>query len=544
MERYLRENFDVQPKNSSEEALLRWRSAVSVVKNPRRRFRMVADLVKRSETEKKKLKIQEKIRVALFVQKAALQFIDAGNRIESKPSVEASQAGFGIDPNELASKVSGRDLNALKLHGGVEGLMRKVNVSLNEGVSSSELISIFQNTGSEVVKGKDGNNTILGTPTESALLKFGLLLGGDFDAQRQESKIVKVEPFNSVRKKMSVLVSLPSGGLRAFCKGASEIILRMCNKIVVSNGEHVLLSEEERNNITDVINSFACEALRTLCLAFKDIDDIVDKDSIPDDGYTLIAVVGIKDPVRPGVKDAVQICMAAGITVRMVTGDNINTAIAIAKECGILTDDGLAIEGPDFRCMSSWEMKELIPKLQVAKESADVIILDDKFNTIVNVARWGRAVYINIQKFVQFQLTVNVVALMLNFVSACISDASSVLNTVIFNSFVFCQVFNEINSRDIEKINVFRGMFDSWAFVGVMVSTVTFQVIIVEFLGTFASTVPLSWQLWLLSIVIGFVSMPLAVVIKCIPVEQTMKPTATAKHKDGYEALPSGPELA
>ncbi|PSS15687.1 Calcium-transporting ATPase [Actinidia chinensis var. chinensis] len=538
------------------------------------------------------------------------------------------------------------------------------------------LQAIFQNTSSELVKDKDGKNAILGTPTESAILEYGLLLGGDYTAQRLECKILKVEPFNSVRKKMSVLVALPDGGLRAFCKGASEIVLGMCNKIVDSDGEPVHMSEKQARDITDVINSFACEALRTLCLAFKDMDDAFNGNNIPDGGYTLIAVVGIKDPVRPGVKKAVQTCLAAGITVRMVTGDNINTAKAIAKECGILTDGGLAIEGPDFRNKSPEELKDIIPRIQVmarslpldkhklvsnlrsmfhevvavtgdgtndapalkesdiglamgiagtevAKESADVVILDDNFTTIVNLAKWGRAVYINIQKFVQFQLTVNVVALVINFVSACItgsapltavqllwvnlimdtlgalalateppndglmkrppvgrgvsfitkamwrniigqsiyqlvvlgvldfdgknllrlegSDATKVLNTFIFNTFVFCQVFNEINSRDIEKINVFRGMFSSWIFIAVMVSTVAFQVIIVEFLGTFASTVPLSWQFWLLSILIGAVSMPISVVLKCIPVG---KGTPTPKHHDGYEQLPSGLDLA
>ena len=229
------------------------------------------------------------------------------------------------------------------------------------------LQAIFQNTGSEVVKDDSGKNTILGTPTESALLEFGLLLGGDFDAQRREFKILKVEPFNSVRKKMSVLVALPKGGVRAFCKGASEIILRMCNKIVDCNGESVNLSEEREKDITDVINGFASGALRTLCLAFKDVDDTSIEKSIPDSGYTLIAVVGIKDPVRPGVKDAVLTCQAAGITVRMVTGDNIYTAKAIAGECGILTADGMAIEGSEFRSMSSEQMKDIIPRIQVLK---------------------------------------------------------------------------------------------------------------------------------------------------------------------------------
>lgn len=106
----------------------------------------------------------------------------------------------------------------------------------------------------------------------------------------------------------------------------------------------------------------------------------------------------------------------------------------------------------------------------------------------------------------------------------------------------FLQVFNEINSRDIEKINIFKGMFDSWIFVLIILATVVFQVVIVEFLGAFASTVPLNWQLWLLSVLIGAVSMPIAVILKCIPVERNTN--TSNKHHDGYEALPSGPELA
>ncbi|KAJ9695897.1 hypothetical protein PVL29_011059 [Vitis rotundifolia] len=727
MERYLKD-FDVQPKHSSEAALRRWRSAVTIVKNRRRRFRDVANLHMRSEAEKKKLKIQEKIRVALYVQKAALQFIDAGGRVEHKLSEEAREAGFGIAPDELASIVRGHDITGLKAHDGLKGLASKVRVSLDEGVKSSDIATrqniyglnhytekpsrtflmfvwdalhdltliilmicavisigvglptegwpegmydgvgilvsiflvvlvtaisdyrqslqfrdldkekkkifvqvtrdgyrqkisiydlvvgdivhlsigdqvpadgvfisgysllidesslsgesepvhiseekpfflsgtkvtdgsgkmlvttvgmrtewgklmetlteggddetplqvklngvatiigkiglafavltfvvlvvrflvekalrkeftdwsssdaltllnyfaiavtiivvavpeglplavtlslafamkklmkekalvrhlsacetmgsascictdktgtlttnhmvvhkiwicgkaeeikggesadvlkseisgrvssillqaIFQNTSSEVVKDKDGKNTILGTPTESALLEFGLLLGGNFDAQRKENKIVKVEPFNSVKKKMSVLVALPDGRIRAFCKGASEIILSMCNKIVNYDGESIPLSEVQERNITDIINGFGSEALRTLCLAFKDVDDTSNENEIPTYGYTLIMVVGIKDPMRPGVKDAVQTCLAAGITVRMVTGDNINTAKAIAKECGILTEDGLAIEGPEFRSMSLEEMKEKIPQIQVMARS-------------------------------------------------------------------------------------------------------------------------------------------------------------------------------
>ena len=103
------------------------------------------------------------------------------------------------------------------------------------------------------------------------------------------------------------------------------------------------------------------------------------------------------------------------------------------------------------------------------------------------------------------------------------------------------QVFNEINSREMEKVNVLQGIFRNWLFLTITTSTVVFQVIIVEFLGTFADTVPLSWQLWVLSIAIGAVTLVVAVVLKCIPVENIGCPI---KRHDGYQALPSGPELA
>lgn len=241
-------------------------------------------------------------------------------------------------------------------------------LEISERVFSILLHTIFLNSSAEMVKDEQGKNSLLGTPTETALLEFGLLLGGDVDAQRRQCKILKVEPFNSDRKKMSVLVAYPEGEVQAFCKGASEIVLRMCDKVVDYSGELVLLSEEQVRNITDVINGFASEALRTLCLAFKDIDETFPENSIPDTGYTLIAIVGIKDPVRPGVKEAVQTCLAAGITVRMVTGDNINTAKAIAKECGILTADENAIEGPEFSSKSPDEIRNIIPNIQVLND--------------------------------------------------------------------------------------------------------------------------------------------------------------------------------
>ncbi|XP_065874323.1 calcium-transporting ATPase 2, plasma membrane-type [Euphorbia lathyris] len=514
--------------------------------------------------------------------------------------------------------------------------------------------SIFNNTGGEVVVNKGGKREILGTPTESAILEFALSLGGNFQAEREAVKLVKVEPFNSTKKRMGVVVELPEGGLRAHTKGASEIVLACCDKLINAKGEVVALDEGSIKHLNVTIDQFAIEALRTLCIAYMDMaTGFSPNDPIPASGFTCLGIVGIKDPVRPGVKESVAVCRAAGITVRMVTGDNINTAKAIARECGILTDDGIAIEGPVFREKKEEEMLQLIPKIQVmarsspldkhtlvrhlrtslgevvavtgdgtndapalheadiglamgiagtevAKESADVIILDDNFSTIVTVAKWGRSVYINIQKFVQFQLTVNVVALIVNFSSACLTgsapltavqllwvnmimdtlgalalateppnnelmkrmpvgrkgnfisnvmwrnimgqslyqfiviwylqakgreifhldgpNAGLVLNTIIFNSFVFCQAFNEISSREMEEINVFKGILDNYVFVSVLGSTVFFQIIIVEFFGTFANTTPLSLFQWFFSVLIGFLGMPIAASLKMIPV--------------------------
>jgi Ca2+-transporting ATPase len=234
------------------------------------------------------------------------------------------------------------------------------------------LESIFNNTSGEVVIDQDGHRQILGTPTEVALLDFALLIGGGFkDKERwQQTKIVKVEPFNSTKKRMSIILELPGGGYRAHCKGASEVVLAACDKFIDARGSIVALDNTTTNKLNDIIETFSKEALRTLCLAYKEIDGSFSMDEqIPLQGYTCIAIVGIKDPVRPGVRQSVATCRSAGIEVRMITGDNINTAKAIARECGILTEDGLAIEGAEFREKKPEELLELIPKMQVCHVS-------------------------------------------------------------------------------------------------------------------------------------------------------------------------------
>jgi len=127
--------------------------------------------------------------------------------------------------------------------------INKLKAAISESVMEILIQGIFVNTGSEVVKGDDGKRNILGTPTEAALLEFGLSLQGDLYDKYNKLTRLRVEPFNSVKKKMSVLIQLPNGGLRSFCKGASEIILDQCDTVLNSEGNITPLSEMQKQNI-------------------------------------------------------------------------------------------------------------------------------------------------------------------------------------------------------------------------------------------------------------------------------------------------------
>uniref|UniRef100_A0A3Q3J249 Calcium-transporting ATPase n=1 Tax=Monopterus albus TaxID=43700 RepID=A0A3Q3J249_MONAL len=521
----------------------------------------------------------------------------------------------------------------------------------------------------------------MGNKTECGLLGLVLGLKRDYQPIRNqipEEKLYKVYTFNSVRKSMSTVIKLPDGSFRMYSKGASEIVLKKCNHILNEVGEpRVFRPRDKDEMVKKVIEPMACDGLRTICVAYRDFTSNPEP-NWEDEGNILndliaICVVGIEDPVRPEVPDAIQKCQRAGITVRMVTGDNINTARAIAIKCGIIHpgEDFLCIDGKEFNRRIRNEKGEVEqeridkvwPKLRVlarssptdkhtlvkgiidstladqrqvvavtgdgtndgpalkkadvgfamgiagtdvAKEASDIILTDDNFSSIVKAVMWGRNVYDSISKFLQFQLTVNVVAVIVAFTGACITQDSplkavqmlwvnlimdtfaslalateppteSLLKrkpygrnkplisstmtknilghgayqliiiftllfvgekifdidsgrnaplhsppsehyTIIFNTFVMMQLFNEINARKIHgERNVFDGIFRNPIFCSIVFGTFAVQIVIVQFGGKPFSCQPLDLEKWMWCIFLGLGELVWGQVISSIP---------------------------
>ncbi|XP_036000221.1 plasma membrane calcium-transporting ATPase 3b isoform X2 [Fundulus heteroclitus] len=524
----------------------------------------------------------------------------------------------------------------------------------------------------------------VGNKTECGLLGFVLDLQRDYVPVREqipEEKLYKVYTFNSVRKSMSTVIKLPDGTFRLYSKGASEILLKKCSYILDSNGESRTFRPRDRDEmVKQVIEPMACEGLRTICIAYRDLQPSPepewDNEAEIVTELTCITVVGIEDPVRPEVPEAIRKCQRAGITVRMVTGDNINTARAIAAKCGIIHpgDDFICLDGKEFNRRIRNEKGEIEqeridkiwPKLRVlarssptdkhtlvkgiidstvleqrqvvavtgdgtndgpalkkadvgfamgiagtdvAKEASDIILTDDNFSSIVKAVMWGRNVYDSISKFLQFQLTVNVVAVIVAFTGACITQDSplkavqmlwvnlimdtfaslalatepptealllrkpygrnnplisltmmkNILGhgvyqlviiftllfigermfnidsgrnaplhsppsehyTIIFNTFVLMQLFNEINARKIHgERNVFDGIFANPIFCSIVLGTFAVQIVIVQWGGKPFSCAPLNVEQWLWCLFVGVGELLWGQVIATVPTER------------------------
>ncbi|RZC38902.1 plasma membrane calcium-transporting ATPase 2 [Asbolus verrucosus] len=299
----------------------------------------------------------------------------------------------------------------------------------------------------------------VGNKTECALLGFVLGLGKNYQTIRDdypEESFIRVYTFNSVRKSMSTVVPRTGGGYRLFTKGASEMILNKCAFIYGHDGRLEKFTRDMQERLLkQVIEPMACDGLRTICIAFREfvpgkaeINQVhIENDPHWDDednivnNLTCLCVVGIEDPVRPEVPDAIRKCQKAGITVRMVTGDNLNTARSIATKCGIVkpNEDFLIIEGKEFNRRirdSTGEVQQHLldkvwPKLRVLARSSPTDkytlvkgIIDSKISEnreVVAVTGDGTNDGPALKKAdVGFaMLTVNVVAVVVAFIGAC-----------------------------------------------------------------------------------------------------------------------------
>jgi len=506
-----------------------------------------------------------------------------------------------------------------------------------------------------------GQMDFVGSKTECALLKFSKTCDyTDYLGTRERATVHQLYPFSSERKRMSIVVKIADGHYRIFTKGASEIVLQYCDKVLTipdsgSESEVRPLEPALQTQLKDVIHDFASDALRTICMAYADLHGERDWTEPPESGLTLLSIVGIRDPLRPEVPEAVATCQRAGITVRMVTGDNIVTAENIAKSAGILKPGGICMEGPKFRNLPQDERDRIIPRLQVLARSSptdkqllvgrlkelgevvavtgdgtndapalkmadigfsmgisgtevaiaasDVVLLDDNFASIVKAALWGRNIFNAIRKFLQFQLTVNVVAVVIAFIGTLsgshgesplnavqllwvnlIMDSLAALSlatelptpdllnrkpvgrnaplitrkmwrfiivhsiyqlivnfvilyagdrmfqlhgdqrhlfTIIFNTFVLMQLFNEFNARMLnDELNMFSNIFKNKFFMIIGIATFGVQVLFVEVGGDFTSTSHLTYYEWFICMALGMLEIPIGLLSRFIPVTE------------------------
>lgn len=303
------------------------------------------------------------------------------------------------------------------------------------------------------------DGSIIGDPTENALLAFAIKQGIDINKLKAEFPRVAEAPFDSVRKMMSTLHQTKSGIIQ-YTKGAPDEILRVCTH-TWADGKKVELTPELVQNITAKNREYADRALRVLACAYREYN------SLPKDltygkienGLTFIGLEAIIDPIRPEVKAAVESCKSAGIRVVMITGDHKETAAAIARELGIIENSDQAMTGRELdtlsdsefekrientfvyarvqpehkvRIVQMWKQKGFVTAMtgdgvndapaiksgdigigmgitgtDVTKDVADMVLADDNFATIVSATEEGRRIYDNIQRTIQFLLSTN-----------------------------------------------------------------------------------------------------------------------------------------
>lgn len=379
--------------------------------------------------------------------------------------------------------------------------------------------SVVYNSSAHVETESNGLKSVKGNVTEVGLLKYLMAskvdVEGLIDNKGKDGFIIFQIPFNSTRKRQTTAVRLPNGKVRVFVKGGPEIVIEHCKKTINTQGQEVELNEDEKADILGpkIVKNFASKCYRTLLVAYVDYSDSdwkqleqrhnnfqseADREAVESD-LVMVGIFGLMDPLRPGIKDAVAQCHKSGINVRMVTGDNLDTAIAISREAGIITDADLRQNEDGYLCMTGKAFREMVggivskvdgegtrvdnvgnkrafrevtkklkvlarsspedkyllvtglkdegsvvavtgdgtndaPALNkadvgfamglsgtdVAKNASDIVLTDDNFCSVLTAVRYGRNIYDSVRKFLQFQITVNLVALFIVFAGAII----------------------------------------------------------------------------------------------------------------------------
>lgn len=319
-----------------------------------------------------------------------------------------------------------------------------------QDVTDPDLLTNFCVNATADIDIENNSYTFIGNPTECALLVAADKAGRDYRAVRRAFGVAHVYPFSSETKNMTTVVRGESGYV-AFSKGSPEKILSMCD-----------LDAAAREKYESQIVAYQEKACRVIGFAHKEIaacPDFENDRAGIESGLIFDGFVAIADPLRAEVFDAVRSCRKAGIDIKMLTGDNIVTATAIANDLNLLDGDHIAVEAKDIDALDDARLTALLPKIrviarstpvikmrvvktlkamkcvvavtgdgindapaiknadiglamgisgtEVSKEASDIVLLDDSFSTIVKAIQWGRGIYENFQRFILFQLTVN-----------------------------------------------------------------------------------------------------------------------------------------
>lgn len=534
------------------------------------------------------------------------------------------------------------EMNVEKIIIGDQNMDAKDHSQIEKSLIEKIIESISINSTAEIT-----DHGSFGTQTECALLRYAISYGADINKIRSEHKEAHQYSFSTLRKTMSTYFK-HNDKYVVCAKGAWEYILSQCNQYYDKNGKIYELTADVNKSLKAIIEDGCRQGYRMMSVAYKQTDSIPKNQDDAESNMTLLCVFAIRDSLRPSTPGAIAECQKAGIRVIMITGDNALTATAIANDCGIKTGDRTVLTGDDIRDKSEKELEELVksccvvarakpldkyavvnalqrlgevvavtgdgtndaPALhtadvglsmgicgtEIAKEASDIVILDDNFKSIVSSVIWGRCIYNNVRRFLQFQLTANVGTLFISFLSSVILqdtpfkavqllwinmimdslgalalatsmpqisllhrppnnreaplisefmiknigsqslfqvglmmillvfhgsiEARSVHHyTLIFNVFVYCQVFNLINARVVDRDDkIFDSFFSNPLFLIIMGGIAVVEFVLVQICSKFFASEKLSFNEWIFSILVGAACVPYGLVARALPI--------------------------